>query len=303
MRWLKHDFGDAARNAFRDEVQPLLNFSEKSTIEQHIRDITVIGRHFRTGDSTLNSIVYALLGYEIIWMIETRKPILLLLIKHGLQIPTLLKEMEKVLEPSAELLLLFADCAEVRPEAFAGVQFTIFSEKTLPISGKILAVSDWLRILRLFPSCKFWFDETPRATIMELLERAPSTKNIMCSEAVLDCLSKLNSRRLFALIVGVSDGLLRPSGDGLLRPSDSAPFFNITAALPLELQEHIVHFAQFSDEMHLLIEHHRRLFEYLGEDNKSFPIDYFREVARSKTMLISGAIRLEECDCRWMLEV
>lgn len=314
MRWLRHDFGDAVRNAFRDEVQALLNEREKNAIETYTRDIMLVGRRFRIGDATLGAVVDAMMGHRIMWMMHVHKPILLLMIKHGLQISQLIKEMEECSQPDAEVLAHFADCAEANPAAFVKARFEIsyVSEATS---------TTWLRLVRLFPLCAFWFGEAPRSFVMEVLERAPLAKNIIRYGVVLECMAELDRRRLFALVVGVSDGLLRLSGDGPL-----VSFFKIAAALPLELQERLVHLARFDDEVQCQRYHYMRMTELLDEvkiprlgndmcryfaivervmntSDGEFeaPITCLREIALAGIKVCSGAIRLKDCDCRWML--
>lgn len=105
-----------------------------------------------------------------------------------------------------------------------------------------------IRLWHTLPNLKFYTEDIPwdthnippAMTILAVLGRLYGAQRVKIWGKNSDRLDKhVVAQLIFALVVAVSDGLLRPNGDGILRLSGEAPaasFLCIAARLPMELQ-------------------------------------------------------------------
>lgn len=283
MDWTTRTFDNAAITAFRDDVLPLLSPQEQTDVGWFFKPRQGIP----TGSATVYAVASVLLGYSRPQSLcIVNHAVVKLLVKHSLQVPELINDMNSTWT-GADWARFYLDYAEIRPELFREVQRDFIYEDLCPLETDV-----WARLTRAFPLSTFWLQGMPAEDVMTVLENAPESCHIPQVDAVASCKAALWRRRLMALIVGVSDGFCidrsihAASSVRCIYPSNSARYFAIAAALPLELQEWLVRVTQ-------------------AVDAASRPMSdiHSQLLAHSLRVLRPAPIWLEKCDCRWMIGV
>lgn len=226
MDWHTHDFGEPI-NAFRDDLLGVLDSEIQQEIQQYLNS---------SGMGAFGSIIPVIIARILtrqelpifLVPIVVGKPVLKLMIKHGLYVQQLIHDMAKIQDRTGWVRDYF-ELAEVRPEFFREVCHQ-FNEATF-------SVDEWLRMMRVFPASVFDIDDLTEEDALAVFERMPAGTRVWLSGSAGSAMKKLECRRYLALIVGVSDGYLCTN-------AGNARYFAIAAALPLELQEWLAHITQ-----------------------------------------------------------
>lgn len=301
LPWTKYEFEDPKRAAFCRDVQAVLTPEENREIQTLYDECFPTGRGptFKCSDTAL--IVYHVLFYRgCAKILRARQPVRSLLIKHEFWLRELIGDL--MWSGNDHLLL---ECARAKPEAFCDINYLFDSEA--------LSLVEWIEIANLFPYATLRPTNLTSADIMTLLEHAPETCKFSSSYKIEKMRFELRRRRLMALIVGVSDGLVQPA------PDYDRRFFTIAARLPIELQEWLV-VILCRDELELdYLEINMALVDYVRPAQRSrtesflwilssFGVYTFEISERIARMAARWAklqpqrITIKECDCRWMLD-